>query len=43
VLVDDSNVVVGVSSLVQQNCKAYALSTRVDTSAIQAWLAPYLG
>ncbi len=41
-LVGDSNVVVGVSSLVQQNCKAYALSTRIDTAAIRAWLAPYL-
>jgi hypothetical protein len=43
VLVGDSNVIVAVSSLVQQNCKAYALSTRIDTDAIRAWLAPYLG
>ena len=42
-LLGDTNVVTAVSSLGQQTCKAYALSTRVDTAAIQAWLAPFLG
>ena len=41
-LVGDSNVVVAVSSLGQQSCKAYVLSTRIDTATIRAWLAPYL-
>jgi hypothetical protein len=42
VLLGDTSVVTAVASLVQQNCKAYALSTRIDTAAVQAWLAPYL-
>jgi secreted trypsin-like serine protease len=41
-LLDDTNVVVAVSSLSQQSCKAYALSYRVDTAAVQEWLAQYL-
>lgn len=41
-LLDDTNVVVAVSSLSQQSCKAYALSYRVDTAAVQSWVAQYL-
>lgn len=42
VLLGDTNVVAAVSSLAQQSCKAYALSYRVDTDAVQGWLAQYL-
>lgn len=41
-LLGDTKVVVAVSSLSQQSCKAYALSYRVDTAAVQGWLAQYL-
>ncbi|MGL6280033.1 MAG: S1 family peptidase [Gaiella sp.] len=41
-LLGDTDVVVGVSSLVQQNCTSYALSYRIDTVAVRGWLAAFL-
>lgn len=42
-LLGNTNVVVAVSSLSQQSCKAYSLSYRVDTRAVLEWLGQYLG
>ncbi len=42
VLLDETNLVVAINSLVKENCKGAALSFRVDTTAAQAFLAPFL-